>query len=298
MSGVVIFGGLKSIAKVAELIVPIMALAYLLLAFWVLGHHIERLPDVFMMIIRNAFGLQEAAGGAIGYGVAQAMTQGIQRGLFSNEAGMGSAPNAAASAAPYPPHPASQGYVQMLGVFMDTIVICSATAIIILSSGVLENPMDKISGIELTQQALSSVVGSWGSTFIAIAIFFFAFTSIIANYAYAESNMIFLENNHTAGLLILRLAALGMVMFGALAEMPLIWKMADLSMGLMAITNLIAILLLSGIAFKLTKDYNLQRKAGKIPTFDIAQHPELKTQVEEGIWDKENVAQWDKQKSI
>ncbi|BBV08891.1 TPA: alanine/glycine:cation symporter family protein [Providencia stuartii] len=298
MSGVVIFGGLKSIAKVAELIVPVMALAYLLLAFWVLGHHIERLPDVFMMIIRNAFGLQEAAGGAIGYGVAQAMTQGIQRGLFSNEAGMGSAPNAAASAAPYPPHPASQGYVQMLGVFMDTIVICSATAIIILSSGVLENPMDKISGIELTQQALSSVVGSWGSTFIAIAIFFFAFTSIIANYAYAESNMIFLENNHTAGLLILRLAALGMVMFGALAEMPLIWKMADLSMGLMAITNLIAILLLSGIAFKLTKDYNLQRKAGKIPTFDIAQHPELKTQVEEGIWDKENVAQWDKQKSI
>lgn len=298
MSGVVIFGGLKSIAKVAELIVPVMALAYLLLAFWVLGHHIERLPDVFMMIIRNAFGLQEAAGGAIGYGVAQAMTQGIQRGLFSNEAGMGSAPNAAASAAPYPPHPASQGYVQMLGVFMDTIVICSATAIIILSSGVLENPMDKISGIELTQQALSSVVGSWGATFIAIAIFFFAFTSIIANYAYAESNMIFLENNHTAGLLILRLAALGMVMFGALAEMPLIWKMADLSMGLMAITNLIAILLLSGIAFKLTKDYNLQRKAGKIPTFDIAQHPELKTQVEEGIWDKENVAQWDKQKSI
>ncbi|EMT5583842.1 TPA: sodium:alanine symporter family protein [Providencia stuartii] len=298
MSGVVIFGGLKSIAKVAELIVPIMALAYLLLAFWVLGHHIERLSDVFMMIIRNAFGLQEAAGGAIGYGVAQAMTQGIQRGLFSNEAGMGSAPNAAASAAPYPPHPASQGYVQMLGVFMDTIVICSATAIIILSSGVLENPMDKISGIELTQQALSSVVGSWGSTFIAIAIFFFAFTSIIANYAYAESNMIFLENNHTAGLLILRLAALGMVLFGALAEMPLIWKMADLSMGLMAITNLIAILLLSGIAFKLTKDYNLQRKAGKIPTFDIAQHPELKTQVEEGIWDKENVAQWDKQKSI
>lgn len=298
MSGVVIFGGLKSIAKVAELIVPIMALAYLLLAFWVLGHHIERLPDVFMMIIRNAFGLQEAAGGAIGYGVAQAMTQGIQRGLFSNEAGMGSAPNAAASAAPYPPHPASQGYVQMLGVFMDTIVICSATAIIILSSGVLENPMDKISGIELTQQALSSVVGSWGATFIAIAIFFFAFTSIIANYAYAESNMIFLENNHTAGLLILRLAALGMVMFGALAEMPLIWKMADLSMGLMAITNLIAILLLSGIAFKLTKDYNLQRKAGKIPTFDIAQHPELKTQVEEGIWDKENVAKWDKQKSI
>ncbi|MEY0066635.1 alanine/glycine:cation symporter family protein [Providencia rettgeri] len=292
LSGVIIFGGLKSIAKVAELVVPVMALAYLLLAFWVVGHHIERLPEVFMLIIRNAFGLQEAAGGAVGYGVAQAMTQGIQRGLFSNEAGMGSAPNAAASAAPYPPHPASQGYVQMLGVFMDTIVICSATAIIILSSGVLESGMDNINGIELTQLALSSAVGSWGSTFIAIAIFFFAFTSIIANYAYAESNMIFLENNHTAGLFIFRLAALGMVMFGALAEMPFIWKLADLSMGLMAITNLIAILLLSGIAFKLAKDYNQQLVAGKIPTFDINQHPELKKQFEEGIWEKEEVDKW------
>lgn len=292
MSGIVIFGGLKSIAKVAELIVPVMAIAYLLLAFWVVGHHIERLPEVFMLIIRNAFGLQEAAGGAIGYGVAQAMTQGIQRGLFSNEAGMGSAPNAAASATPYPPHPASQGYVQMMGVFMDTIVICSATAIIILSSGVLDNPVEKINGIELTQLALSSAVGSWGATFIAIAIFFFAFTSIIANYSYAESNLVFLENNHTAGLLLLRLAALGMVMFGSLAEMPFIWKLADLSMGLMAIINLIAILLLSKIAFKLAKDYNMQRKAGKTPTFNIDDHPELKLQVEEGIWDKKSVEEW------
>ncbi|WP_336193109.1 sodium:alanine symporter family protein [Providencia stuartii] len=298
MSGIVIFGGLKSIAKVAELVVPVMALAYLILAFWVVGHHVERLPEIFTLIIRNAFGLQEAAGGAIGYGIGQAMTQGIQRGLFSNEAGMGSAPNAAASAAPYPPHPASQGYVQMLGVFMDTIVICSATAIIILSSGVLDNPTEKVNGIELTQLALSSVVGGWGATFVAVAIFFFAFTSIIANYAYAESNMIFLENNHTTSLFLLRLAALGMVMFGALAEMPLIWKMADLSMGLMAITNLIAILLLSGIAFKLAKDYNLQRKAGKIPTFDIEQHPELKIQVEEGIWEKEQLKQWVSKKAI
>ncbi|MEQ5125659.1 alanine/glycine:cation symporter family protein [Providencia rettgeri] len=292
LSGIIIFGGLRSIAKVAEFVVPIMAVAYLVLAFWVVGQNIERLPDVFMLIFRSAFGLQEAAGGAIGYGIAQAMTQGIQRGLFSNEAGMGSAPNAAASASPYPPHPASQGYVQMLGVFMDTIVICSATAIIILASGVLDGPVGKINGIELTQLALSSAVGSWGSIFVAIAIFFFAFTSIIANYAYAESNMIFLENNHTAGLFIFRLATLGMVMFGALGEMPLIWKLADVSMGLMAITNLIAILLLSGVAFKLAKDYNQQLGAGKIPTFDINEHPELKKQLNEGIWEKESVEQW------
>jgi AGCS family alanine or glycine:cation symporter len=171
-------------------------------------------------------------------------------------------------------------------------VICSATAIIILASGVLDGPVGKINGIELTQLALSSAVGSWGSIFVAIAIFFFAFTSIIANYAYAESNMIFLENNHTAGLFIFRLATLGMVMFGALGEMPLIWKLADVSMGLMAITNLIAILLLSGVAFKLAKDYNRQLGAGKIPTFDINDHPELKKQLNEGIWEKESVEQW------
>lgn len=290
--GIIIFGGLRSIARVAEFVVPIMAIAYLILAFWVMSNNIERLPDVFLLIIKHAFGLQEAVGGVVGYGVAQAMTQGIQRGLFSNEAGMGSAPNAAAAASPYPPHPASQGYVQMLGVFMDTLVICSATAIIIISSGALDSADATISGIELTQRGLSSAVGDWGAIFIAIAIFFFAFTSIIANYAYAESNMVFLENNHTAGLYILRLATLGMVIFGSMAEMPLVWKLADLSMGLMALTNLIAILMLSGIAFKLTKDYNQQRKAGKLPTFDIDAYPEIKKQVEDGIWEKDNLKQW------
>ncbi|CDH06647.1 putative alanine/glycine transport protein (AGCS family) [Xenorhabdus bovienii str. oregonense] len=285
ISGAIIFGGLRSIARVAELVVPFMAGAYLLLAFWVIGHNIERIPEVFALIIKSAFGLQEAIAGTLGYGISQAMIQGVQRGLFSNEAGMGSAPNAAASASPYPPHPASQGYVQMLGVFMDTIVICSATAVIILSSGILNENVTAISGIELTQRALSLAVGHWGTTFIAIAIFCFAFTTIIANYAYAESNMIFLERNHTAGLFILRLATLGMVMFGSLAEVPLVWNMANLSMACMAIVNLIAILLLSGIAIKLANDYNQQRKAGQLPTFDINMYPELQKEVEEGIWD-------------
>ncbi len=289
ISGMIIFGGLRSIARVAEFVVPFMAGAYLLLALWVVGHNIERIPDVFALIIKSAFGLQEAIAGTLGYGVSQAMLQGVQRGLFSNEAGMGSAPNAAASASPYPPHPASQGYVQMLGVFMDTIAICSATAIIILSSGILNENVTAISGIELTQRALSSAVGHWGTTFVAIAIFFFAFTSIIANYAYAESNMIFLERNHTAGLFILRLAALGMVMFGTMADVPLVWNMANISMACMAIVNLVAILLLSGIAMKLAKDYNKQRKAGQLPTFDINMYPEIQKQVEEGIWDNDSV---------
>lgn len=285
LSAVVIFGGIKRIAKVAELVVPVMALAYLVLAMFVMLSNLEKLPDVLMLIFKSAFGLQEAAAGGLGYAIAQAMINGIKRGLFSNEAGMGSAPNAAASATPYPPHPASQGYVQMLGVFMDTIVICSATVAIILMSGEYVGQATEVTGIELTQRALSSQVGDWGGIFVAVAIFFFAFTSIIANYSYAETNLIFLEHNHKAGLGIFRIVVLGMVMFGALASLPVVWSLADVSMGLMAIVNLVAIILLSGIVIKLAKDYNRQLSEGKVPTFDPNDFPELKSQLEEGIWD-------------
>ncbi|ABU69947.1 sodium:alanine symporter [Vibrio campbellii ATCC BAA-1116] len=285
LSAVVIFGGIKRIAKVAELIVPVMALAYLVLALFVMFSNLDKLPDVLVLIFKSAFGLQEAAAGGLGYAIAQAMINGIKRGLFSNEAGMGSAPNAAASATPYPPHPASQGYVQMLGVFMDTIVICSATVAIILMSGEYVGQATEVTGIELTQRALSSQVGDWGGIFVAVAIFFFAFTSIIANYSYAETNLIFLEHNHKAGLGIFRIVVLGMVMFGALASLPVVWSLADVSMGLMAIVNLVAIILLSGIVIKLAKDYNRQLSEGKVPTFDPNDFPELKSQLEEGIWD-------------
>ncbi|MEJ3628306.1 sodium:alanine symporter family protein [Vibrio vulnificus] len=284
LSGVIIFGGIKRIARTAELIVPVMALAYLALALFVMFSNLEKLPDVLMLIFKSAFGLQEAAAGGLGYAIAQAMINGIKRGLFSNEAGMGSAPNAAASATPYPPHPASQGYVQMLGVFMDTIVICSATVAIILMSGEYV-PHGEITGIELTQLALSSQVGSWGGIFVAVAIFFFAFTSIIANYSYAETNLVFLEHNHKAGLNVFRLVVLGLVGFGAIAPLPVVWALADVSMGMMAIVNLVAILLLSGIVIKLAKDYNCQLQAGKLPTFNPDDFPELKSQLEEGIWD-------------
>jgi AGCS family alanine or glycine:cation symporter len=287
LSAVVIFGGIKRIARVAEFIVPIMALAYLVLALFVMFANIEKLPAILALIVKSAFGLQEAAAGGLGYAIAQAMINGIKRGLFSNEAGMGSAPNAAASATPYPPHPASQGYVQMLGVFMDTIVICSATVAIILMSGEYV-PHGEVTGIELTQTALSSQVGDWGGTFVAVAIFFFAFTSIIANYSYAETNLIFLEHNHKAGLGLFRIIVLGMVMFGAVASLPIVWALADVSMGLMAIVNLVAILLLSGTVIKLAKDYNRQLKQGKLPTFDANDFPELQSQLEDGIWDKKN----------
>ncbi|WP_086773843.1 alanine/glycine:cation symporter family protein [Vibrio coralliirubri] len=285
ISAFVIFGGIRKIARTAEIIVPIMALAYLAIAMYVMFANIEKVPEVLALIFKSAFGLQEAAAGGLGYAIAQAMINGIKRGLFSNEAGMGSAPNAAASATPYPPHPASQGYVQMLGVFMDTIVICSATVAIILMSGEYV-PHGEVTGIELTQRALTAQVGEWGGIFVAVAIFFFAFTSIIANYSYAETNLIFLEHNNKKGLVLFRIVVLGMVMFGSLATLPTVWALADVSMGLMAIVNLVAIILLSGIVIKLAKDYNRQLDAGKVPTFDSNDFPELKSQLEDGIWDK------------
>ncbi|MBF9001571.1 alanine/glycine:cation symporter family protein [Vibrio nitrifigilis] len=289
LAGFVIFGGIRKIARTAEIIVPFMALAYLAIALFVMFSNIEKLPDIVALIIKSAFGFQQAAAGGVGYAIAQAMINGVKRGLFSNEGGMGSAPNAAATATPYPPHPASQGYVQMLGVFTDTIVICSATVAIILMSGEYV-PHSEITGIELTQRALSAQVGGWGGTFIALAIFFFAFTSIIANYSYAETNLIFLEQRNKKGLILFRIIFLGMVMFGSLANLPTVWSMADVSMGLMAIVNLVAIILLSGIVVKLTKDYNQQLKAGKLPTFDVNDYPELKAQLEEGIWDQNKKA--------
>ncbi|TMP26468.1 sodium:alanine symporter family protein [Pseudoalteromonas rubra] len=284
-SAFIIFGGLKTIARFAELAVPFMAIAYLLLAIIVCAMNASQLPDVFMLIINSAFGFEQAAGGAVGYAVMQAMIQGIKRGLFSNEAGMGSAANAAASATPNPNHPASQGYVQMLGVFVDTIVICSATAALILLSNQLV-PESGVTGIQLTQAALVEHVGDWGAIFVAIAILFFAFTSIVANYSYAETNLLFLEHNHPKGLFIFRACVLAMVMFGAVGELGLIWTLADISMGLMAIVNVVALFMLSGIVIWLAKDYRAQLKQGKTPVFDPSQKPEVLKTLPKGIWHK------------
>lgn len=282
-SAFIIFGGLKTIARFAELVVPFMALAYLALALYICGTNYDQLPNVFSKIINSAFGIEQAGAGAIGYAVMQAMIQGIKRGLFSNEAGMGSAANAAATATPNPNHPASQGYVQMLGVFVDTIVICSATAAIILLSDAFV-PGSELTGIALTQAALVGHVGEWGAVFIAIAILFFAFTSIVANYSYAETNLLFLEHNHEKGLMIFRLCVLAMVMWGSMSELGIVWTLADVSMGFMAIINVVALFMLSGVVIWLSKDYKAQLKAGKTPTFDPSQHPHLKKTLPKGIW--------------
>lgn len=279
----IIFGGNRTIARVTEWVVPLMALVYLTLTLWVVITHFAQLPAIITLIFKSAFGWQEAGAGTLGYTMGQALSNGVKRGLFSNEAGMGSAPNTAAAAVPYPPHPASQGYIQMLGVFLDTFVICSATATIILCSGALENAHG-LGGIELTQQAFSAAVGPWGAAFVAVALFFFAFTAVIANYSYAEGNLTFLKQHHQGRLTLFRLSVLGMILFGALVEVPLVWILADISMSLMAITNLVAVVLLSGTAIKLAKDYQAQRQQGELPFFTTEHYPEIAGQLTPGIW--------------
>ncbi|RJX65330.1 alanine:cation symporter family protein [Vibrio sinensis] len=273
-SALVIMGGLQKVAKVSTGIVPIMAIGYLVIALVIVIMNITEVPAVLMLIVKSAFGWQEAAAGGVAYTIAQAMQSGIARGLFSNEAGMGSAANVAASATPNPNHPASQGFVQMLGVFADTLVICTASAAMIMLSGVMDQP-DAATGISLLQQALSNELGSWTAYFMAAAIILFCFTSIIANYSYAETNVMFLNGNSKKGLFIFRLCVLGMVMFGSVASLPVVWSLADASMGAMALTNIVAILLLSKLAIKVIKDYEEQLKQGKTPSFDRSKFPEL-----------------------
>ena len=269
---IIIFGGVNRIAKISSILVPIMAVAYIVIALFIIIMNFNQIPSLFKTIFENAFGIKQVVGGGIG----AALLQGIKRGLFSNEAGMGSAPNAAATATVS--HPAKQGLIQTLGVFTDTLIICTSTAFIILLSGV---PLDgSVKGIELTQMALVSQVGSWGGTFISICILLFAFSSIIGNYYYGETNIQFITENKVV-LYVYRILVAAMVLFGSIASMDLVWNIADVFMGLMAILNLIAIVLLSKIAIKALQDYTAQKKAGKDPVFYASSIPELGDEIEE-----------------
>lgn len=268
----IIFGGIQRIAKVSSIVVPVMALGYIALALGIVVFNIGKLPGVLELIIGNAFGWEQALGGSVG----AALMQGIKRGLFSNEAGMGSAPNVAATADVS--HPVKQGLIQTLGVFTDTLIICTCTAFIILFSGA---PLDgTVNGVQLTQQALTNEVGSIGGIFVAIAILLFAFSSIIGNYYYGEANIRFITQKKSV-LFIYRLLVGGMVMFGAMASLELAWSLADITMALMTICNLIAISLLSRQAFLLLNDYIAQKRKGiKSPVFDKNTIPELKDKAE------------------
>ena len=276
LSLVIVFGGIHRIAVVSSIIVPVMAIGYFLLALVIIVMNYELIPSVFRLIVDNAFGLGPMAGGMVGV----AMREGVKRGLFSNEAGEGSAPNVAATASVS--HPVKQGLIQALGVFTDTLLVCSCTAFIILLSGLYDGGSD---GIVLTQAALESQIGSSGKIFVALAIFFFAFSSIIGNYYYGEANILFLTRRKWV-LTVFRILSGGvMVMLGALASLKVVWNLGEVFMALITLCNLVAIVILGKHAFALLNDYRSQKRRGiKSPQFKRSSLPSIEKDID--AWDE------------
>ena len=280
----IIFGGVRRIAKVAEIVTPFMAAGYIIIAVFILVVNIREIPEMFMLIIKSAFGMHEALGGIIG----AAITMGVKRGIYSNEAGQGSAPHAAAAADV--PHPANQGLVQAFSVYVDTLLVCSATAFMILITGMYrvydsaaEGAAVVMDGMGLaatmheygpvnTQMAVDLHIPGFGSAFVAFALFFFAFTTIISYYFQAETNVYFLfrgKRSNSIAINVLRVGMLVITYFTSINEMSLAWNLADIGVGMMAWFNLVAILLLQSIALKTFDDYEQQFKSGVAqPTFN------------------------------
>ncbi len=270
------FGGIQRIARVSSILVPIMAIGYFILALFVVITNINMIPHVFKLIIESAFGFEQVAGGGLG----MTIMVGVKRGLFSNEAGEGSAPNVAATADIS--HPVKQGLIQALGVFTDTLLVCSCTAFMVLVSGLYTT--EGLEGIQLTQASLESQVGSWGTIFVAISLFLFAFSSIIGNYYYGEANIRFLTDKKWVLTVFRILSGGGFVFLGAVASFEFVWNMGDLFMALVTLCNLIALAYLSKYAFKLLKNYRDQRRRGiENPVFHRSDLPEVANDLE--AWD-------------
>ena len=260
----IIFGGIQRIARFCAMVVPFMAMGYILLALYILVTNITEIPAMLSLIVRSAFGWEQAAGGTIGI----VIMQGVKRGLFSNEAGEGSAPNAAATATI--PHPVQQGLLQSLGVFTDTLVICTCTAFIILLSGCYTAGDD---GIILTGHAMEHYLGSFGGWFLMAAIFLFAYSTIIANYFYGETNVRYITRKPWA-VTVFRLLSGVVIVMGGCMTLQEAWSIVDLAMAFMTVLNLIAVLMLSRYVFRLLQDFREQRKQGREPVFNPDLFPE------------------------
>jgi alanine or glycine:cation symporter, AGCS family len=278
LAALIVVGGLRGIARFAEFVVPFMGIGYVLVALAITFINISELPAMLLDIVKSAFGLQEAGAGALG----AAIKNGIQRGLYSNEAGSGSVPHAAASAVPNPNHPVSQGYIQMLGVFLDTLILCTSTAFIILLAG--GSSSDQMEGIRLTQDAMSSHLGEGGTDFVAAAISLFAFTSVVANYAYGESNLHMFKLDNKIGRAAYTIGYLGMIYWGAQAALPQVWAMADMALGLMTVINIIAIVWMTPTIVSISKDYFKKKDSGKKVEYKVGDC-EIQGKSEKGIWD-------------
>jgi AGCS family alanine or glycine:cation symporter len=275
----VFFGGMRAIARVAEVLLPAMALSYILLGMTIVLINIGNVPHALSLIVQSAFGVAPAAGGIAG-GFAAALLNGVKRGLFSNEAGMGSAPNTAATATVS--HPAIQGFVQSLGVFIDTMVICTMTALIVLVSGLYDGAQAS-GGAALTQAAVVQTFGSAGQWFMTVIVFAFAFSSVLGNYAYADANLSFLGAGSRV-FLVFRLAALFAVFAGSVAELPLVWALADVAMGLMTLVNITALLGLSRWALAALRDYESALVSGQPPEFGPIQVAALPGTLLGDVW--------------
>ena len=283
---VIIVGGVTRIATFAEIVVPFMALGYVLMAVVILVMHAGRIPELFVLIVRNAFGVDAAFGGMLGL----AIEWGVRRGVYSNEAGQGTGPHAAAAAEVA--HPAEQGYVQAFSIYVDTLVVCSATAFMILATGaynvqrpdgtLIVNGLPGVAtGPAFTQAAVDSVVPGFGASFVALALMFFAFTTIVAYYYMAETNIQYINRKlHRPWTLhALKIALIGSTALGAIRSADIAWALGDLGVGLMAWLNIIAIVILQRPALIALKDYDRQKKSGDKPVFDPAalgiRHAEL-----------------------
>ena len=266
--GLIIFGGIQRIAKIADVLVPTMALAYIAMALFVIGGNLDQVPATLALIVKSAFGLEPAFAGGIG----AAIIMGVKRGLFSNEAGLGSAPNVAAVAEVR--HPAAQGIVQALSVFIDTLILCSCTALIILLSGVYQ-PGTEMAGVVLTQTAMAAVVGEWGRVFVSIALLLFVFTTLIYNYYLGENALGFFTRKRLP-VQIYRVLVVALVLWGSVQDLGTVFAFADVTMGLLAVANLVALALLFKVGLRLMRDYDGQIKAGvESPVFDPRQFADL-----------------------
>ena len=265
MTLAVIFGGVQRISHFSAIVVPVMAVGYLILSIYVLAVNITEVPAMLALIVKSAFGIPQAAGGVVGV----AVMQGVKRGLFSNEAGEGSAPHAAAAATVT--HPVKQGLLQTIGVFVDTLVICTCTAFIILLSGLHDCGED---GSILTGSAMQHHLGDFGRWYLTTIVFLFAFSTIVANYFYGESNIRFITRKRWP-IQAFRIVSALTVFFGGLVTLQQAWSLIDLLMAFIVILNLIAVLALARYAYWLLNDYLRQRREGRNPEFHRSQLPEL-----------------------
>lgn len=261
IAGYCVLGGGKRIIKYTSLLVPVMGVIFVIMALVMIIINIKNVPAMFGMIFEDAFNFKAIFGGVAG----SALVQGIKRGLYSNEAGMGSAPNAAASASVS--HPVKQGLVQMISVFLDTIVICSATAFMSLASGIA--PTEELAGAPFVQASLATVFGKYGNLFITISLALFAFTTLLGNLYYVDSCLTYLNKKIPSKTFMLcyRIIAIILIFVGAGIEMSLAWDIADFLMGVMCLINIPSIIILGGTALKALDDYRKQRAEGKNPVF-------------------------------